>query len=177
MEDGDKTYVRVIKSKLMIKFYPRLGDFCEWPTGVERTLDKNAWTRWGNETKTEWGGSSQIPSSPRNLWSTPGDWFDKLNQHMMNAAKCDKEAEPSESMSNPSGYAATSSSMHGYKAPAICSPGSLASPCLSAFQQASIQQLMATGALTLRWRPWTGNPGLRESRTSRATVDSPWNGF
>lgn len=42
MEDGDKTYVRVIKSKLMIKFYPRLGDFCEWRTGVERTLDKNA---------------------------------------------------------------------------------------------------------------------------------------
>lgn len=177
MEDGDKTYVRVIKSKLMIKFYPRLGDFCEWRTGVERTLDKNAWTRWGNETKTEWGGSSQIPSSPRNLWSTPGDWFDKLNQHMMNAAKCDKEAEPSESMSNPSGYAATSSSMHGYKAPAICSPGSLASPCLSAFQQASVQQLLATGASTLRWRPRTGDPGLRESRAWRATVDSPWNGF
>lgn len=146
MEDGDKTYVRVIKSKLMIKFYPRLGDFCEL---------KGHWTEMrepGEEMRRRQsgGGSSQIPSSPRNLWSTPGDWFDKLNQHMMNAAKCDKEAEPSESMSNPSGCAATSSSMHGYKAPAICSPGSLASPCLSAFQQASVQQRLATGAPTLR---------------------------
>lgn len=146
MEDGDKTYVRVIKRKLMIKFYPRLGDFCEWHTGVKRTLDKNVWTQRGNEMKTEWGGSSQISSSPRNLWSTPGDWFDKLNQCMMNVAKCDKETEPSESMSNPSGYAATSFSMQGYKAPAICSPGSLTPSSLSALQQALVQQLLATGA-------------------------------
>lgn len=145
MEDGDKTYVRVIKRKLMIKFYPRLGDSCEWHTGVK----KGRWTkmcepRRGNEMKTEWGGSSQIPSSPRNLWSTLGDRFDKLNQRVMNVAKCDKETEPTESMSNPSGYAATSFSMHGCKTPAICSHGSLTPPCLSALQQSLVQRLLAT---------------------------------
>lgn len=91
--------------------------------------------------------------SPSHLWSTLGDRLDKLNQRMMNVAKCDKETEPSESMSNPSGYAATSFSMHGYKAPAICSSDSLTPLSLPALHQALVHQLLATGASTLRLRP------------------------
>lgn len=137
---------------------------------------KGHWTKMcepDEETRRRQSGVAQAKSHPvqgicgarRGLGGLGGGWFDKLNQRVMNVAKCDKEAEPSESMSNPSGYVATSSSMHSYKASAICSPGSLASPCSSAFQQALVQQLLATGASTLRWRPWNRHPRTERVKT------------
>lgn len=112
MDSGDDNNVTVIQTMLMVDFNRLFGEFCELHTNVkglfqliseeEMNRDQVSWFEPKADTFKDFAERAKA-------------WIEEASVRVAEAAKCNEEVQPSDSVSN----ASVPSSKHGSKAPSV----------------------------------------------------------